>query len=515
MRTPLVDNSNPFLLFCLPNLNKNYGEWHPEPMTTAGTYKTTFVGKEETLGEFLEGIDKLASKLSRVKVGLTEQMYPLHKESYHLLTHFLKPDTKYDRLLYSHIFKSVYQTELMSAGGGYTTVMAAIGFTKLLSKLPEVMSMNHYELMEHNQEQDNKVEDLIATNAKRVTPLQLELAVKQICEGHPDLGEAVWEAIQLAGMEGNIHLEDSQQSVYGVELRHGYSFRVNPFKFFLGSLGTWEVYNCKVMCVDGIIERVSELDKVLMRSADTKIPLLLVAQGFSEEVIATIKTNNDRGTFMINPVRLEQSLENLNVLNDISVAAGGDVVSVLKGQLLVYVDYDTLPVVQHVKVTEGELLIRNSSTRSGVATQIKHLLEKRNTSQRFEQFNAGDLIENRISNLISHSVVIRLPNFSQTEREGVKTKIDISLRTARTILTHGVIYRDELIHAIQLKQLAREEGWWGSTTWGHLYLQTLIRVLGSQEQSMIPALTLYAGMRYGISTMIHLLGAGGTVVSSY
>ena len=78
----------------------------------------------------------------------------------------------------------------------------------------------------------------------------------------------------------------------------------------------------KVLLVDGLIEKVSELDKLLNKSFETKNTLMIVAQGFSEEVVATVWNNNNRGIFDVMLARLPQSLESLNVLNDISAVSG-------------------------------------------------------------------------------------------------------------------------------------------------------------------------------------------------
>jgi len=464
---------------------------------------TTFISKETVCCEFANSAVRLKEKLDKVDIALTENLFPIQKNSYHFVTRILKPEHRYDRILFAHIFKTALQTELLSAGSSFLTVYSSIGFIELLSRNESLVQKNEYETMEAYHREAGKILELVQSNCTKVTPSLLDQLVYQTCEDVV-LSAAVSEAVQLAGMEGNIHVEDSQQSGFGVELRHGYSFHVSPYKMFLSSFGSWEVYNAKVVCVDGIIEKVSELDKLLLRASETKIPVVLIAQGFSEEIVATIKTNNLRNIFNILPVRLEQSLDNLNILNDIATVSGVDVVSVLKGDMLLYMDFDSIPLVEHVKCTEDEIVIRNSITRAAVGSQIKMLLDKKSKQTGVEMIDIGNMLEKRIGNLLSHSVVIRLPNYSKGQRENAKMKVDIALRTVKTVLTYGIIKKVTLLEELSL--LTPE------TIMGQIVREVLVGVVGRWDREYLPTLSIYAGFFFAGQTVLSLMSSSGVVL---
>jgi hypothetical protein len=360
--------------------------------------------------------------------------------------------------------------------------------------------------MEHNHKKEEEVRELVRNNIRPVTEKEITDTVNRICED-PVLAKVLLEAISLAGIEGNIHIEDSQQTVYGVELRHGYSFGVSCSKMFLNSFGVWDSYDAKILCVDGIVDKVSEIEKLLQQSVETKIPLVIIAQGFSEEVIATVKTNNIRGVFNIMLVKLEQALENLNVLNDIAAAAGSDVVSSLKGDMLIYVNHSDLPIMEYIKATETELLIRNTKSRANVASQIKLLLEKKavKAAEVFEGYDFSQMLDKRIGNLLAHSVVVRLPNMAANKREATKVVADIVLRTVRTMLTHGVVDVDKLKRDVDEKSYTSPED--------KLYLYSFKEMLESIEHQTAPALSVFATVKFTSSVLLNIYQTSGAIVS--
>lgn len=448
--------------------------------------KTNFVENLELRKNFKQSIEKINRNLNSIERALTEDGINLTKGSYHLLTRILEPTTSFDRVLYSHLLRMVYNCELMGAGAGFISLLTFLKYSeKFLKEDNDYCIVDSYHQRETGGTNKYKSHHVTYEFIKKVITKTVE---------NEKLSSCICEAIKLAGMEGNIHVENSDHTVYSVELKYGYHFNVKPFKFMIPAFGTWESYDCKMLCVDGFVEKVSELDKILTKSFQTKIPLIIVAQGFSEEVVSTVVTNNNAKRFNVLLVRLEQELENINVLNDIAVVSGGDIVSVLKGDMLIYVDYDVLPIVDNVKCNDKELIVTNSSTRGAVASQIKSLLEKRNEQLKniSSGFNVGNLTTKRISNLLSHSVSIKLPIMTTSESTNAKTKIDIVLRTVKSLVTYGYIDLKEEMEKVK---------------------DPIVKsVLKERVTDVISTLSLYAGLQFGKNTAIEISKVAGAVI---
>jgi chaperonin GroEL len=456
---------------------------------------TSFREKESFLAELQRSNDKMKSLLGRIQVALSEQGYPLKKDTYHFLTRVLEPHTRVERTLYMLLFYAAYQSELLSSGSAYLTVRFANEFIEELLKSPELLTSNEVQLMESFERIIESYKEQIRSNLCSITEDGLKAELGKVCDD-PLLSQAIWEAISVSGLEGKIHVEDGTLSNYVVEQKSGYYFDVlKPFKFMLPSNGVWEVSNAKVMLVDGILERVSELDKVLNKAMSTKIPLLLIAHGFSEEIISTIKVNVDYKNFDIMPVRLAPDLESLNVINDIAVVSGGDIVSTLKGQMVCFTDFDTLPVVEKVRLSSKELCIENAKTRKAVSEHLRMLLEKRQSNQQVSDL--ADLVDKRIQGLISASVVLRLPNMTPAQRDSTKVKIDISLRTAKTLLSYGKVDFGTLSLNGSNEPLSKP------------FNTALKRV--QEEIKDLPALSAFAGVYFVGKTILSLMTSGGLV----
>lgn len=407
--------------------------------------KTSFRDRSSLLTALREANDRVKEKLGKIEIAMSESLYPLQKNSYHFVTRMLKSNNRVERALYSLIYVSAYNSEILSAGSSYIALHFALHFLDNLMKESEegFLNKNEYDLLGEYDKTIQRFRDTVKERSTSPRMNILEKHIEKVCEGDKILSQTILQALEIAGLEGKIHVEDSKQANYMVEMKAGYSFSLKPFKFFLNETGIWEERNVKVMIVDGLLETVAELDKILNKSVETKVPLMIVASGFSEEIVATLKMNTDRGAFNIIPVRLGSDLDSLNVANDVAVVCGTDVISSLKGEMVLYTDYDTLPMIDLVRCTEKEVMIEHGVTRAGVSRHIRELIEKRSQNHVVEDIST--LFDNRIKGLIANAVVIRLPDMSESKRENVKMKIDVALRTCKTMLNYGVTRTEDLV----------------------------------------------------------------------
>ena len=233
---------------------------------------------------------------------------------------------------------------------------------------------------------------------------------------------------------------------------------------------------------------------MLFRSFETKIPLMIVAQGYSEEVIATIYTNTSRGNFTVIPVRLQQSLEALNMLNDIAVVSGCDVVSTLKGEMLSFIDYDALPLVQKATITNKVLTIENNKTRNQVLAHLNYLNNRRKEqSENSSITDLADLTNKRIGNLLSHIVKVKIPKKDSTQTKAV---IDNTIRAYRTLYTFGLV-DPENINSNSL------DGTWSKVHWS---------MIGNGKNKKVPSVAFYLAAGYAANlASAYFTSSGGLI----
>lgn len=241
-------------------------------------------------------------------------------------------------------------------------------------------------------------------------------------------GRIVVDALGLAGLDGRVFVEAANVPRVEVEVRLGYCFAsLKPIVASCGG-GEWHATDVRVACIDGYCESIAEVDGVLSACSAAREPMMLLARGFSDEVLATIAVNNRRGTLRVAPVVATFDLESANTLRDVAAVAGGDVVSALTGQLISAVDYDALPTVAEVKCSVGGVVVVDPGATRRVEAHVASLRAGAT------ELTAG-FVADRVRALTSRTVFVRVPR----GRDGLLADVDASLRRVRAAVVGGVL----------------------------------------------------------------------------
>lgn len=237
------------------------------------------------------------------------------------------------------------------------------------------------------------------------------------------------ELIELCSVATKISIEKAVSTEASVELFTGHTFNTPP------SLPvSLKLAKPKIIVIDGYVESVSEIHHLLEDAAESKVPLLLFVRGMSDDVLNTLSVNNARGSIIVVPFVVKFDLETVNVLNDIAVVSGCDVVSSHKGQLISAICLHTIPNVLSVAITPQKVTITNPVTADGVKHHVQALKQKK-----FEMNNddIGVIYDKRIASLVSNKLVIRLPNDAKFVKRS--QLLDVAIRKMRSVIEHGVL----------------------------------------------------------------------------
>lgn len=457
--------------------------------------KTKFKDKKIFHKELLELINNLIDTYEKIETALTESLYSVEKDQYHFITRLLKTDKKNRtaHVFLSLLFKDIYKTELLSAKSGHISFLFALHFIKNILKSDLVVD-NEYTLFSDFEKVINKFK----TNLELISVVPTEDDLKEVislsCQDE-FLTEICWNALKISGLEGKIFIENSKNETCIIESKHGYSFNLKPYSFFLNN-NTWQGKEVKVMTVDGFIENVSEIDNIIKSAYETKQPLVIVSQGFSEEVVSTFYINYQKNNLNIIPIRTKTDLNSLNIINDISVVCGCEPISSFNGQLLTFVKFDNLPTVDKIIINGEKITIENARTRANVSNQIRMLMEKRLDSHIIE--DVQDLFDKRIKNLTSNSVIINLPNLSVSKTDEQRVKIDNAFRQIKTVLNYGFIKNDDLKKVLNINETKLEK----------IVSKTINQILTKEKY---PLLSTYLSVAITGKTVLMLLSAAGRV----
>jgi len=236
-------------------------------------------------------------------------------------------------------------------------------------------------------------------------------------------------ALDLAGFGGKIIVERAHASIPSVELINGYVFNVKP----LIEVSDMYLKHCSVACIDGFVENVSEIHGLLESASEKKQPIVLFVRGASDEVLHTLRVNHIRNSLCVIPFLVPFDTEGVNILTDIAVVAGGDLVSSLKGDLISTVSLSSLPIVPEIVVGKTCCTLRCSTTSKSVLNHISYLQQKRLEVDEF----IGKLLDKRIRSLTSSYVLIRLIDDNNYTINA--QSLDYVLRSYASLISHGTV----------------------------------------------------------------------------
>ncbi len=449
-----------------------------------------FIDKNSVENKFIKSLVNLDLDMDKVELGLSSDHNYLQKNSYQLIASLMTGKDNCEKLLFNELLNTCFQLEIKCQGSSYYFLKAFLSFAKEYVKKE---NSTYSDFMDQNLRDAAIYLQEILKVCAPASPDEINDLIDSIAQDKV-ISSIIKEATALAGIEGNIVVEENELPNTIIELQFGYNFKINSFKGFIPSIGTWTRSNLKILLVDGLVDKVSELDKILAKSFETKIPLMIIAQGFSEEVIATLHSNNFRNNFDIMPIRLESSLETLNVLNDIAVVSGCDIVSSLKGEMLTFVNYDSLPVVEKISLTNNVITIHNNQTRANVIGHLQYLQSRRKSQEENTSISdLSDLTTKRIQNLLAHIVKISIP---KKDANKIKGKIDNAIRACRSIYTYGFCQ----IEKINIDKLSEE--------WKKAHCS----MVNGAKLNKIPSISFYIASTFAANIATSYFTASGAVI---
>lgn len=353
------------------------------------------------------------------------------------LRHLVQQGSRLAQMIKGQVLESAFKAE--KAGPNSTKLFLKISCTLIRDIIEDLEA--DISIHDINSDLDEYYNNFLDQIKKEMVPANWK-DIKECVDNASKskrISDMVLEAVELAGLEGNILPAGSPNGKYSVELVSGYNFPVTTYPLFTEEEnGRWGRGNVRVLVVDGIIERASEVHNILNEAHENKAPHLFIARGYGEEVIATIASNK---SLDICPIRIPYELESINHVADIAIVSGMDIVSSMKGDSVSSVPYDSLKIVDKVICTQKNLNIINSKTQKGVLNHVNDLYKRRENTHVEEM---SEFLNQRIRSMNSHTVHIRLG--SRTEQEKMKEleAADFSLRIVKGIIDKGTVNIREL-----------------------------------------------------------------------
>ncbi|HNC58424.1 MAG TPA: hypothetical protein PLP33_23560 [Leptospiraceae bacterium] len=346
----------------------------------------------------------------------------------------------FDRLFSEMLYKTLTDIEKSVSGSAFYAFYFILNFLSMNKVQRETFITDFEKILKENENYlPNKNE--------------FELLLTELFKQKPNWYFNFYKKLnELAGLKNRVLLKTSNSSNLIIEMKTGYKFdgSIHPL-FFKNGIKTLEINDFKVVLVDGIIEKSSEIFNILNFCHETKTPVLLIAQKFDDEVLNIIAVNYIKNGVPLYPFQLETSLYTLNQITDLSVITGTIPISVLSGDSLITKNIESIKTTERCIINQDNFIIENKKTSAEVENHIRFLIrkkqEKANEYKTIEISDYNTLYDKRIEKLLGSVVEVQIPKtWSNSKTNDFMSFFDELLKKIKTYYTHGLVDEKLLQH---------------------------------------------------------------------
>ena len=283
--------------------------------------------------------------------------------------------------------------------------------------------------------------EALAKAAKTVESREQIAATASISAGEAAIGELIAEAMDKVGKDGVITVEDGNTFGLELELTEGMRFErgyISPY-FVTDPVRMEAVLDEPyILLVDAKVDAAADLLPILEKVMQTGKPLAIIADDVAHEALTTLVVNKLHDTFKSLAVKAPGFGDRRrDVLGDIAVLTGGQVVSESVGLALHSVGLQVLGRARRMVVTTEETTIVEGFGDPGrIADQVDRI---RAEIERTDSEYDLDKLRDRLARLAGGVAVIRVGAPSEVELTERKHRIEDAVRNAKAALEEGLL----------------------------------------------------------------------------
>jgi chaperonin GroEL len=281
-----------------------------------------------------------------------------------------------------------------------------------------------------------KMSEDIKANKKRVAE------VATISAGDSEIGDLIADVIDKVGKDGVVTVEEGQSLELESEVVEGFTFDrgfVSPYMVTDTTRMEAVVDKPAVLITDKKISGTQEFLPILEKLAQAgKKDIIIIAEEVEGEILGTLILNKLKG--VLNAVCVKAPAfgdRRKDILQDIAILTGGDVISEDRGMTFENVDLDVIGSARKVIVDkDNTTIIEGGGNSAEVKARVDQISaqEKSSTSD-YDKEN----LEKRRAALSGKVAVIKVGGATETEIEEKKYRVDDAVAAVKAALDEGIL----------------------------------------------------------------------------
>ena len=281
----------------------------------------------------------------------------------------------------------------------------------------------------------------VKANSSPVTSSADIARIATVSSADETVGQLIAEAMEVVTTDGVITVEESKTAETGKEVVEGMQFDrgyISPYMVTDTDKMEAVIDDASILITDKKISNIQEVLPLLEQVLQAGKKLVLIAEDVEGEALATLLLNKLRGTFTCVAVKAPGFGDRRKeMLQDIAILTGGQVVSSELGMELKEVGMEVLGQAHQVKVTKENTVIADGA---GSAQEIKARVAQiqRQIETTTSEYDKEKLHE-RLAKLSGGVAVIKVGAAIETEMKEKKLRIEDALNATRAAVAEGIV----------------------------------------------------------------------------
>jgi len=285
------------------------------------------------------------------------------------------------------------------------------------------------------------VAEMLVKSAREVEERTEVANVATISAQDSKIGEVIAEAFDKVGKDGVITVEEAPTMGIELEFTEGMQFDKGYISaYFVTDPERMEAVleDAYILLSGGKISAMNDFLPLLEKVAQTKKPMIVIAEDVDGEALSTLVVNKIRGLLNVVAVKAPGFGDRRKaMLGDMAVLTGAQVVSEEVGLKLDLAGLDVLGQARRVVVTKDTTtIIDGAGSQSEVDDRIRQLrTEIENTDSDWDR----EKLQERVAKLAGGVAVLRAGAATEVELKEKKHRLEDAISATRAAIEEGII----------------------------------------------------------------------------
>ena len=265
--------------------------------------------------------------------------------------------------------------------------------------------------------------------------------VAAVSSGSETVGKLIADAMEKVSSDGVITVEESKtaetysETVEGMQFDRGY---ISPYMCTDTEKMEAVIDDANILITDKKISNIQEILPLLEQIVQSGKKLVIIAEDIEGEALATLLVNKLRGTFTCVGVKAPGFGDRRkDMLRDIAILTGGQVISEELGMELKDTTMDMLGHARQVKVQkENTIIVDGAGNPAEIKDRIGQIRSQIEvTTSDFDK----EKLQERLAKLSGGVAVIKVGAATETEMKEQKLRIEDALNATRAAVEEGIV----------------------------------------------------------------------------